>query len=166
MALATAGVVLGGGIALATAGGSSAGASSASSSRADRSGLPGERGGPGGPRGVDGEQRVRGTLTGKTGSTVTVRSSSGSTATYTVTGATDVVRNGTPTALSAVRVGDPVLVHVLPTSSGGPLVLERLFAGTLPARGDGPGGFGGPPGSAGDDSGTGSSSGSSGTSHT
>ena len=64
----------------------------------------------------------------KTATTVTVKSASG-TATYTVDNAAQIVRNGQTATLSAIQVGDPVLVHVYPSSSG-QLLVERLFAGT------------------------------------
>jgi hypothetical protein len=103
---------------------------------------PGAPGGFGGGGGVDGEQHIQGTVTATTDSTVTVESPSG-TATYTVDVTTEIVRNGRSATLADVRVGDPVLVHVYPSSSGQMLV-ERLFAGTSASDG-GPGGFG-PPG--------------------
>ena len=89
----------------------------------DRSGDPG---------GLSGEEHLTGTLSAVGDSTVTVRSSDG-TATYQVTDSTQVVRDGAEAALSDLQVGDPVLVHVYPASSGGDrLVVERIFAGTLP----------------------------------
>jgi hypothetical protein len=102
-------------------------------------GGPGAGGGNGG--GIDGEQHVQGTVTGTTDTTVTVKSSSG-TATYTVNQLSQIVRDGQAVKLSAIKAGDPVLVHVYPGSSGQMLV-ERLFAGSS-ASGGGPG-FG-PPG--------------------
>jgi hypothetical protein len=88
-------------------------------------GSAGSVGGFGG--GLPGEQHIFGTVTAKSGSTITVRSGS-STQTYGVIGATEIVRNGFSAALSAVKVGDPVFVHVYP--SGGKMLVERLFAGT------------------------------------
>jgi hypothetical protein len=76
-----------------------------------------------------------------TATTVTVKSSSG-TATYTVDGSSQVVRDGQAATLAAVKAGDPVFVHVYP--SGGKLLVERLFAGS--SAGGGPGGGFGPPG--------------------
>jgi hypothetical protein len=89
--------------------------------------LPGSP--QGGFGGLAGEQHVTGTLVSVGSSTVTVRSSSG-VATYTVTSATQVVRNGRAVQLSALRAGDPVLVHVYPSGSGSRLTVERLFAGS------------------------------------
>jgi hypothetical protein len=98
--------------------------------------LPGGFG-PGG--GVAGEQHVTGTLTAVGTSTVTVRSSSGTT-TYPVTSSTQIVRNGAAATLSQLKVGDPVVVHVLPSRSG-TKTLERIFAGSnLPAEDPGQGG--------------------------
>ena len=94
--------------------------------------------GPGGS-GLAGEQRLAGTITAVGSSTVTLRSQAG-TATYTVVADTEIVRNGSQVALSALKAGDVALVHVYP--SGSTLVVERILAGTLPGRG----GFGGPPG--------------------
>jgi hypothetical protein len=93
--------------------------------------------GRGGGGGLAGEQRLSGTLTAVGGSSVTVKTSSG-TATYTVTSTTEIVRDGAAATLGQLQVGDPVFVHVYPASSGGALVVERLFAGTTT-------GFGGPP---------------------
>ncbi len=89
--------------------------------------------GPGSGRGLDGEQHLRGTLTAVGGSSITVRSASG-TATYTVTGTTQVVRDGAEATLDQLEVGDPVLVHVYP-SSGGAMLVERVFAGSRPPWG-------------------------------
>jgi hypothetical protein len=44
-----------------------------------------------------------------------------------VDASSQIVRNGQVATLAAVRVGDPVLVHVYPSSSGR-LTVERLFA--------------------------------------
>jgi hypothetical protein len=86
--------------------------------------------GPNGFRGgVAGEQHIQGTVSAKTATTVTVKSSGGTTATYTVNATTEIVRDGRAATLSAVAVGEPVLVHVYPSSSGRMLV-ERLFAGS------------------------------------
>ncbi|HEY4315368.1 MAG TPA: hypothetical protein VGO19_07675 [Actinomycetes bacterium] len=153
LALAAAGVLLAGGVAVAVA--TSSGASSAGTVGTTAGGPPagglgrgsGAQTGPGiaqGPAGVAGEQHIEGTLTAKTGSTVTVQATGGTTATYTVTSDTQVVRDGARTSLSEVQVGDAVLVHVLPTTSGGHKTAERLFAGTLPTGGFGGGGPGNP----------------------
>lgn len=105
----------------------------------DGAGGPMDAGGPGGFGGVAGEQRLQGTLAGVRGSAITVKTASGS-ATYTVTGTTEIVRNGSRASLSDLKVGDPVFVHVYPSASSGAMLVERIFAGTLPAYG---GGFGG-----------------------
>lgn len=107
-------------------------------------GVPAFGGRDGGPGGVAGEQHVQGTLAAIGTDTVTVTTSSGSTV-YSVTGSTQIVRNGAQAGLAQLKVGDPVEAHVLPTSTNGHKQLERLFAGTLPARG-GPGDGGGPGG--------------------
>jgi hypothetical protein len=99
--------------------------------------------GQGGAGGVAGEQHIQGTVTAKSGSTITVKSSSGTTGSYTVNSTTEIVRNGKTASLSEVAVGDPVFVHVYPSSSGQTLV-ERLFAGSSATDGGGPG-FGSPP---------------------
>jgi hypothetical protein len=112
----------------------------------------------GGPGGIAGEQHVQGTVTATTGSTVTVKTSGGSTATYTVNSTSEIVRNGQSATLADVKVGDPVLVHVYPSSSG-QLLVERLFAGSS-ASGPGGGGFGPPPDGAPGGSGTQQGSGS------
>lgn len=91
-----------------------------------------DRGGqfPGAPGGgLAGEQRLQGTLTRVGGSTITVRTSAG-TSTYTVTDATQIVRNGAVVGLGSLKAGDPVLVHLYPSGAGGRLLAERIFAGT------------------------------------
>ena len=66
-------------------------------------------------------------------STVTVESASG-TATYQVVSDTQIVRDGAAAQLSDLEAGDPVLVHVYPASSDSDrMVVERIFAGTLPS---------------------------------
>jgi uncharacterized protein DUF5666 len=97
------------------------------------------RGGAGPGGGVAGEQHVQGAVTATTASTITVTSGSG-TATYAVDATTQIVRNGRNATLADLKVGDPVVVHVYPSSSG-ELLVERILAGTTPA---GPG-FDGPP---------------------
>ena len=79
--------------------------------------------------GLSGEQRLSGTLVSVGSSTVTVRTSSG-TATYAVTSSTEIVRNGQVVAVTALKAGDPVLVHVYPSGSSSRLTVERLFAGS------------------------------------
>jgi hypothetical protein len=98
---------------------------------------PGGFGGPGG--GVAGEQRVTGTIAAVGASSVTVTTSSGK-KTYAVNGTTDIRRDGQTIALSALKVGETVLLHVYP--SGSSYAAERILAGT---QGFGRGGFGGPP---------------------
>jgi hypothetical protein len=89
--------------------------------------------------GLDGEQRIQGTLTAVGSSSVTVSTSAGR-ATYKVNGTSQIVRNGQVATLAELKVGESVFLHVY--SSGGSLVVERLFSGTSPM-----GGFpGGPPG--------------------
>ena len=129
-ALVAAGVLVGGGLvfALVHRPGTSGGTGNASAAVGSFAGGPpsGIAGG-----GVTGEQHIQGTLTAKTATTVTVRSSSG-TASYVVNATTEIVRNRQSAMLGSVKVGDPVLVHVYPSSSGRMLV-ERLFAGSLPS---------------------------------
>jgi hypothetical protein len=96
---------------------------------------------PGGG-GMDGEQRLEGTLTAVGSSSVTVKTTSG-TSTYTVTASSQLVRNGESATLAELMTGDPVLLHVYPVN--GKTVVERLFAGTM-ARGSFPGGPGAPGG--------------------
>ena len=159
LALSAAGVLLAGGVAVAVA--TSSGASDSGTTTNSAGQVPGGLsqpqsggqapdgtqgfGGPGGgPGGVAGEEHVEGTVSATTGSTITVRATDGTTATYTVTSDTQVVRDGARASLSDIQVGDAVLVHVLPTTSGGHKTAERLFAGTLPADGFDGGGPGGP----------------------
>lgn len=88
--------------------------------------LQGGQGGFGGPGGgVDGEQRVTGSVVSVGSASIRIRTSSG-TASYGVTGQTEIVRNGALASLSAVQPGDDVFVHLIP-SSGSSYVVERLF---------------------------------------
>ncbi|HEY1514222.1 MAG TPA: hypothetical protein VGF66_10760 [Gaiellaceae bacterium] len=96
----------------------------------------------GGPGGVAGEQHIQGTVTAKSGSRITVKSSAGTTATYTVDSRTQIVRNGQTASLSDVAVGDPVFVHVY--RSSGQMLVERLFAGSSATDDGGGPGFGPP----------------------
>jgi hypothetical protein len=139
--LVAAGAVVGGIVVTSVHHNSSAAATSPTSFVGPRGGANGQLPGgqlpggqlPGSPQGgfggLAGEQHVTGTLVSVGASTVTVRTSSG-VATYTVTSATEIVRNGRPVQLSALRAGDPVLVHVYPSGSGSRLTVERLFAGS------------------------------------
>ena len=86
----------------------------------------GQGGFGGGPGGVEGEQRLGGVVTAVGGSSVTIRTASGTTA-YAVTAQTEIVRNGALARLSAVRAGDSVFVHLIP-AGGSSYVVERLFA--------------------------------------
>lgn len=115
-------------------------------------GFPdGNRDGGGFGGGVSGEERVQGTVTATGASSITIRSSTGATATYSVNATSQIVRNGSSATLADVRVGDTIFVHLVPSSSGG-YVVERLFAGTSATGGDG--GFGPPPSSGGTTGGT------------
>jgi hypothetical protein len=89
-------------------------------------GVPGGRGLRGGPGGQDGEQRVVGTLTAVSGSTVTVQTPDGP-ATYQLASQTQIVRDGALASVSNLKAGDRVLVHVFP-ANGSDGVLERLIA--------------------------------------
>jgi len=77
---------------------------------------PGGFGGPGGGRGGGpaGEQHVVGTLTAVGSASITVKSASG-TATYPIESNTVLVKGGQRvSSLSALTVGDTVVVHVYP----------------------------------------------------
>jgi hypothetical protein len=89
-------------------------------------GLPGQNQGGFAGGGVTGEQRLNGTVTAVGASSVTIRTTSGTTA-YGVTSQTEIVRNGALASLSAVRKGDSAFVHLIP-GSGSSYVVERLFA--------------------------------------
>ena len=88
-------------------------------------------------------------LTAIGGSSVTVRGTDGSTATIAVDDSTQVQEDGQTVALSSLKTGDAVLVHVLTSGSG--TVAERVLAGTSATNGPGArGGLrGGPPPGAG-----------------
>ena len=86
----------------------------------------GRDGGQGG--GQAGEQHVQGTVTAVGGSSMTVKTASG-TSTYHVGSSTQILRNGSSAKVADLKTGDTVEVHVL--SDG---TVERIFAGTLPQR--------------------------------
>jgi hypothetical protein len=92
----------------------------------------------GGPQGggVPGEQRITGTIASIGTSSVSVKTTSG-TSTYGVDGSTDIRRDGQTIALSSLTAGETVLLHVLPTSSGSAMYAERILAGTSFGRGGG-----------------------------
>ena len=77
--------------------------------------------------GLNGEERLSGSLVSVGASTVTIKTSTG-TASYDVTSSSEIVRNGQVVALSALRPGDTVFVHVYPAGSGSQMTVERLFA--------------------------------------
>jgi hypothetical protein len=88
--------------------------------------------------GRDGEQHVFGTLTAVGKSSITVRTDAGSTTTYRIDSSTQLVKDGQQvSSLSAMHVGDQVVVHVYPLN--GTTHVERVLDGVPP------GGFGGPP---------------------
>jgi hypothetical protein len=99
----------------------------------------------GGP--VAGEEHVSGTITSIGSDTVTVKASDGSTATYSVTSATQIVDDGAVVALSDLTNGTDVLVHVIPAESGDGTA-ERILAGSSAED------FGGMPGAPGSDDGS------------
>lgn len=116
------------------------GEGSTASSTSPQAGSP-----PLGQRGGTDEQRVLGTVASVGATSVTVTTGSGA-STFQVDRFTDIRRDGRPVALTALAIGDPVLVHALP--SGSRLVAERVLAGTSVSDG-GPGSFGPPPPGAG-----------------
>jgi hypothetical protein len=139
--LVAAGLVVGGGVAYAAGHHSSASPSRNGFARGPMSmgEMPDRLGG-----GVTGEQHIQGTVTAKTTTSVTVKTASGTT-TYPVTSTTQIVRDGQTVTMSAIKVGDAVLLHVLPATAGNGKVVERLLAGTSAIE-TGPGGFGIPGG--------------------
>jgi hypothetical protein len=115
---------------------SSQGASQQGSGTVPQGGPAGGFGGGGiGGGGVAGEQRLSGTVARVFSNAISVKTSSG-TSTYGVNGTTDIRRDGQAIALSALKVGETVTVHLIP--SGSSFAVERILAGT--------GGFGGPGG--------------------
>lgn len=181
-ALRTAGIVATGavagalGVAVLQGGGSSAATLTGSSGPAG--GLPGmtsqqgagqqlQAGPPGGfpgqqgqqaqqgfPGGVDGETRVRGTVTAVSATSITVRADDGTTTTVPVSSSTEVVVDGARATIAEVRRGDVAMVHVIPDGSG--TVAERVLVG-VPSGGPG---FGPPPGGTGQGTSTASGTGS------
>ena len=100
-------------------------------------------GGPpaGGPQGSGGgfgsEQHLIGTLTAVGSSTITVRTTNGTT-TYHIDSTTQLVKDGQQvSSLSAMHAGDNVVVHVYPLN--GTMHVERVIDGVPPGQ-DGNGG--------------------------
>jgi len=79
-----------------------------------------------------------GTISSVGSASITVKATDGTSTKVPVNGTTQIVRNGAIASLAALRSGDQVLVHVIP--SGSSTVAERIFAGTSAT-----GRFGGPP---------------------
>jgi hypothetical protein len=104
------------------------------------------------PGRMDGEQRVLGTVTAKTDSSITVALTSGS-VTVQVGDQTEIVNNGARATLAQVAVGSKVFMHTYPLN--GTTVAERIFVGTVPQGGPG----GGPDDGQGDGQGNGQLSG-------
>ena len=93
--------------------------------------------------GLDGERRVQGTVTAKSGATITVALTSGS-VTVTVLDRTEIVDNGARATLAQVAVGSKVFMHTYPLN--GATVAERIFVGAVPQGGPGGGPGQGPDG--------------------
>jgi len=74
-------------------------------------------------------------LTAIGGSSVTVRGTDGSTATIAVDDSTQIQEDGQTVALSSLKTGDAVLVHVI--TSGTSAVAERVLVGTSATSGPG-----------------------------
>ena len=138
-AVVVAGIAIGAGGALALTGHGGQGSRNTAEVGSIESDQRGGNGDGNGAGPVAGERHVQGTISAVGASSVTVRTTSGTT-TYTVGSSTQIMRNGAPATLTELKVGDPVEVHVLPASSGGTPQLERILAGALPQGG--PGGFG------------------------
>lgn len=101
---------------------------------------PGNVPGPPGlmPRRPPVMQLVHGTVEGKTGTAISIRTPEGTTE-CAVTPATQVVRDGRTASIAEVKVGDPVLVQVgpAPTRASTKPVAIRVITGTS-ASGLGP----------------------------
>lgn len=86
--------------------------------------------------GLPGEQHVVGTLTSVGGSSITVKSTNGTT-TYPIDARTLLVKNGQRVPLSALTAGDPVVVHAYP--SNGSTQVELVLDGVPPGDDGGAG---------------------------
>ncbi|RKS80427.1 hypothetical protein CLV35_0859 [Motilibacter peucedani] len=136
-------VVVGGGAITAVKGNDSAAASTASSTTRTSAGLgaPGgglpSGGGPGG--GMAGETHVSGTVVSVAASSLRVKSSDGTTATYAVDASTQVLDDGSAVSVTSLQTGDTVLVHAIASTSGGTAYAERVLAGSSATDGPGAG---------------------------
>ena len=127
-----------------TANATGAGAAAVGNAAGPGAGAPGAGappgvGGPGfGGGGFDGEQHLFGTLTAVGASTVTVQTAGGATSTYQIDGTTELVKDGQQvSSLSAMHVGDRVVVHAYPLN--GTTHVERIIDGPRPGRDNGSG---------------------------
>jgi hypothetical protein len=136
-ALVAAAAVAGGGVTYVVSHGSSSGGTAQVASTGAAGQPPGgtanQPGGTGGFGGVAGEQRVVGTISAVGDSSITIATPSG-TATYQVSDATEIAKDGAQAALSDLSAGEVVLVHLVPGSSGSTdpadMTVERIIAGT------------------------------------
>jgi hypothetical protein len=138
--------LIAGAIGVATISGSSSASTTPQGPGAAVQNGQGFRGGPpgsfgGGPGGRAGETRAVGTLSAVGASSITVKTTAGASTTVPIGSSTAIVRDGVRTTLSALKVGDQVVVHFPPHGSS--TVVEVVLAGTSATAG--PGGFGGPP---------------------
>ena len=95
----------------------------------------GPPGGFGRGGGLPGDSWSVGTIASVGASSITVTAGDGSTTVVPVSGSTEIVREGAPASLAALRSGDQVVFHLV-TSGSGP-VADRILAGTSVPRGPG-----------------------------
>lgn len=84
-----------------------------------------------------GETRVSGTVTSVAANSIGVRSTDGTTATYTVDSSTQVLDDGQAVSVTRLKAGDSVLVHVIAATSGSSSYAERVLAGSSATEGPG-----------------------------
>jgi hypothetical protein len=104
-------------------------------------GFRGGFGGGGFGRGGFAGQRIQGTVTATTASTVTIKSSSGGTTTYDVATNAQILKDGQQASVTDLAAGDQVFGRTVQDSSG-KQVVQLLFVGTFPGGAPGGGGFG------------------------
>ena len=118
----------------ASSGSTTTAASAAQGGTAGTAGGPGAAGGAGGTGIQPTAYHLDGTITAIGNGTVTIKLTSGTTTTYTVTSSTRLMNNGATVALSSFKVGDSVRGS---TTTQGGTTLNDMVSGTFAGGGRG-----------------------------
>lgn len=122
-------LLVGGGIAVAANSGGSDQRDTASTTPAESAppsaSMPGMGSGTGHGqgRGQGEDAPIQGTLSAVSPTSITVEASTGKQTTYKITSTTEIMRNNAPATLTQLKVGDPVMLRLMPGMSGPPMVM-------------------------------------------